>query len=84
MKPLFYILLLFFSSAWPQGQDASLAPRPVVNADIIEMGFASKVQKSCLEEVSTVRGSGWVRPWESKTLGIMHADRLPIRYRGRY
>lgn len=40
MKPLFYLLLLFFSSAWPQGQDASSAPRPVVNADIVEMSRA--------------------------------------------
>ena len=40
MKPLFYLLLLFFSAAWPQGQDASSPPRPVVNADIVEMSRA--------------------------------------------
>ena len=40
MKPLFYLLLLFSLSAWFQGQDATTAPRPVVNADILEMSRA--------------------------------------------
>lgn len=39
MKPLFY-LLLFISSAWLQSQDPSTPPRPVVNADIVEMSRA--------------------------------------------
>lgn len=40
MKPSFYLLLLFFSPALLQGQDASLQPRPVVNSDIVEMSRA--------------------------------------------
>jgi hypothetical protein len=40
MKPLLYVLLLFISSAWLQSQDGSTSPRPVVNADIVEMSRA--------------------------------------------
>jgi hypothetical protein len=40
MKPFFYLLLLCFSSALLQGQDASVPPRAVVNADIVEMSRA--------------------------------------------
>jgi hypothetical protein len=40
MKPMFYLLLLFISSASLQNQDAATSPRPVVNADIVEMSRA--------------------------------------------
>lgn len=40
MKPLFYLLLLLISSLWLQSQDGSTSPRPIVNADIVEMSRA--------------------------------------------
>ncbi len=40
MKPLFCLLLLLTFSSWLQSQDESAPPRPVVNADIVEMSRA--------------------------------------------
>ena len=40
MKPLFYLLILVISSPYLQSQDGTTSPRPVVNADIIEMSRA--------------------------------------------
>jgi hypothetical protein len=44
--------------------------------------LASKVGTLPLEEVSTVRGSGWVDDQYAKLLMILNPDGQPTRYRG--
>src|SRR6185503_20095259 len=53
MKPLFYVLLLFTSSYWLQSQDASAPPRPVVNADIVEMSRAGLLPTVLIAKIKT-------------------------------
>ena len=53
MKPLIYLLLLFFSSALLQGQDSSLTTRPIVNVDIVEMSRAGLAPAVLIAKIKT-------------------------------